>query len=572
MERDRQQQEAVLRAFFRLVFKESVSAAQPATSLREVPLVVQMKEQPEGAAHRASGMPAVQVALIGASQRVETLLHLSERNAAVARSSRSSASSARSGRRAKGRNTPSPNPDAGPLRDRASGHPKTSVAVSVHVAPLSTRTQIWSRTSDGEPYRLAQMQVEAHAVDGADQTLANAVERGDIPGVVAGAADANQVVYQGAFGQRALDQPAAMTLDTVFRIASMTKAVTAIAALQLVEQGRLALEEPVGDRMAELGAVQVLDGFDAAGSPRLRPPRRPITLRHLLTHTPGFGYTTWDSALLRLEQQTAQPLGSLETPLVFDPGERWEYRSRQRLERTTRRARDWRVSRGLFPACTSSSRWGMHDTRFILGDDQRARLAGRHQRQADGSVQLTARGSARPASFNGGGGLYSTGPDFLRLLRMLLANGTVDSQRVLRPESVADLARNHIGELTVERLPSVRPDLSNDVELFPGHGEEVEPGRPNQYDQPVPGRRSAGSWTWAGLFNTYFWVDPTRGVTGLPADPDPALLRPAGPHSPGSLRSRNTVLGNHRIRGAPEAEHVSKPSVDTIDARPCLTS
>ena len=505
----------MLRTLLRLLLQEPVGAAQPATALREVALVIEMKEQPEGAARGPSRLAAVDMALIGAPQRVEALLHLSEQKCRgrqeleVVRVQRPLAI----GQRQRGvRCLP-----IEALDSRATAQELTvdvCPVFCVHPASLSTRTLVGSRRYGGEPIDWSPMQVEAQRVDAADQTLASAVEHGEIPGVVALAADTNQVVYQGAFGQRALDQPAAMTLDTVFRIASMTKAITAIAALQLVEQGRLALEEPVGERMPELGAVQVLEGFDAAGSPRLRPPRRPITLRHLLTHTSGFGYTTWDSALLRLEQQAAGPIGSLETPLVFDPGERWEYGAGsdwtgRLVEHVTGESLDDYFRVHIFEPL------GMGDTGFILRDDQRARLVGRHQRQADGSVQLNdVEVPARPAFFNGGGGLFSTGPDYLRLLRMLLAGGTVDAHRVLRPESVADLARNHIGDLTVERLPSVRPDLSNDVELFPGMVKQWSLGGLIN-TQPVPGRRSAGSWGWAGLFNTYFWVDPTRGVTGL---------------------------------------------------------
>ena len=195
-------------------------------------------------------------------------------------------------------------------------------------------------------------------------------------------------MYQGAFGQRALDQPAAMTLDTVFRIASMTKAVTAIAALQLVEQGRLALEEPVGDRMPELGAVQVLEGFDAAGSPRLRPPRRPITLRHLLTHTSGSATRpgiarSYDSSSRLLNQSDRSKHRwylTLASAGNIGAGSDWSGRL---VEHVTGESLDDYFRVHIFEPL------GMHDTGFILRDDQRARLAGRHQRQADGSVQLT---------------------------------------------------------------------------------------------------------------------------------------------------------------------------------------
>ena len=152
-----------------------------------------------------------------------------------------------------------------------------------------------------------------------------------MPGVVALAATEKGVFYEGAFGTRDLASGPAMTPDTIFRLASMTKAVTSVAAMQLVEQGKLQLDQPIGDVLPELAAPQVLEGFDDAGAPRLRPAKRPITLRHLLTHTAGFGYEIWDADLVRYVKASRhavdehRKLASLRLPLVFDPGERWEY-------------------------------------------------------------------------------------------------------------------------------------------------------------------------------------------------------------------------------------------------------
>src|SRR6266404_973535 len=164
-----------------------------------------------------------------------------------------------------------------------------------------------------------------------DAALRRAAEAKEVPGVVAMAANDRGVIYEGAFGLRDSAQGPAMTLDTIFRLASMTKAVTSVAAMQLVEQGKLQLDQPVGNVLPELAAPQVLEGFDDSGAPRLRPAKRPITLRHLLTHTAGFGYEVWDPDLIRYVKASGTPstgtakLASLRLPLVFDPGERWEY-------------------------------------------------------------------------------------------------------------------------------------------------------------------------------------------------------------------------------------------------------
>jgi len=164
-----------------------------------------------------------------------------------------------------------------------------------------------------------------------DEVLRSAVKRGDVPGVVAMATKRDAAIYEGAFGRRGLPDGAAMTADTVFWIASMIKAITSTAAMQLVEQGKLALDRPIADLLPELAAPQVLEGFDEAGEPRLRPARRPIALRHLITHTSGFVYDIWNEPMCQYMALKGIPGviscqdAALDLPLVFDPGEMWDY-------------------------------------------------------------------------------------------------------------------------------------------------------------------------------------------------------------------------------------------------------
>ncbi len=132
----------------------------------------------------------------------------------------------------------------------------------------------------------------------ADALLRTAAESGDVPGVVATATDRNGTIYEGGFGLRALGESAEMTPDTVVWIASMTKALTGMAAMQLVEQGKLSLDSPVGNVIPALGEVEVLEGFDADHQPRTRKPKRALTLRHLLTHTAGFAYEFWNADVM----------------------------------------------------------------------------------------------------------------------------------------------------------------------------------------------------------------------------------------------------------------------------------
>jgi CubicO group peptidase (beta-lactamase class C family) len=161
-----------------------------------------------------------------------------------------------------------------------------------------------------------------------DQILRQKSDAVEIPGVVAMAASGNEVIYQGAFGKRDLSKPDNMTTDSVFWIASMTKAVT---AMQLVEQGKLSLEAPIGKLLPDLAAPQVLEGFDAKGEPRLRPAKSPITLRQLMTHTAGFCYDMWNGDMGTYLQKNGLPPiisckdAALKTPIASDPGTRWEY-------------------------------------------------------------------------------------------------------------------------------------------------------------------------------------------------------------------------------------------------------
>lgn len=353
-----------------------------------------------------------------------------------------------------------------------------------------------------------------------DQVLRGGVESGEVPGVVALAANDSGTVYEGAFGKRELGGAADMTVDSVFWIASQTKAITTVAAMQLVEQGKLGLDTPAGDVVSELASPQVLDGFDADGSPRLRPATRPITLRHLLTHTAGHVYDIWNADMLRYQGVHGIPniiecrRVTLANPLAFDPGERWEYGinidwAGQMVERASGQHLEDYFREHIFGPL------GMVDTGFQLSPAQRSRLVSMHARGADGSLTPIAfEVPQEPEFFMGGGGLYSTGPDYLRFQRMLLGRGTLDGVQVLRPETVDEMFRNQIGDLTVGLLPTAIPQSSNDAEFFPGLLKRWGLGFMINVDE-APTGRSAGSLAWAGLGNTYYWIDPTRRVGGI---------------------------------------------------------
>ncbi|HXC88983.1 MAG TPA: serine hydrolase domain-containing protein [Stellaceae bacterium] len=354
-----------------------------------------------------------------------------------------------------------------------------------------------------------------------DRVLRQAAERGDVPGVVATAATRDGPIYQGAFGRRALPDGAAMTSDTVFWIASMTKAVTSAAAMQLVEEGKLALDRPIAETLPELAAPQVLEGFDAAGEPRLRPARRPITLRQLITHTAGFCYPIWNADIARYVQKTGIPEvascrnAALALPLTFDPGERWDYGINiDWVGKAVERASGERL--GAYFARHLFAPLGIKDTQFKLTPEHRARLAAMHARGEDGALApIPFEVEQEPEFEMGGGGLYSTAADYLAFAQMFLNDGrAADGAQVLKPETVQLMAENAIGELNVRLLQTAMPASSNDAEFFPGMVKKWGLGFMIT-TEAVPGGRAAGSLAWAGLGNTYFWIDPRNSVAGV---------------------------------------------------------
>jgi methyl acetate hydrolase len=353
-----------------------------------------------------------------------------------------------------------------------------------------------------------------------DKVLKAATDRGDVPGVVAMAADRSGLLYEGAFGRRALPDGAAMTADTVFWIASMTKAITSAAAMQLVEQGILALDEPIANILPELAWPQVLEGFDTAGEPRLRPARRAITLHHLITHTSGFVYDIWNPEMGRYMERKGIPgiitcrNAALDLPLAFDPGDAWDYGTGidwvgKAVERISGKQLGQYFAEHLFEPI------GMTDTGFRLTPERRDRLARMHARGADGTLAPIDFEIPQDPEFQmGGGGLYSTAADYLAFERMFLNEGRADGRQVLQPETVALMRQNAIGDLNVQRLVTAMPASSHDAEFFPGMVKKWSLGFIIS-TEPVPGGRSANSLAWAGLGNTYFWIDPMRGAVAV---------------------------------------------------------
>ena len=354
-----------------------------------------------------------------------------------------------------------------------------------------------------------------------DALLANTVASGPgIPGVVAMVTDRDRNIYEGAAGLRRTGGDAAMTTDTVFALFSTTKAITATAALQLVEEGKLDLDAPASTYAPDIGTLQVIDGFDAAGEPMLRAPKRAVTTRDLLLHTAGFGYDFFNETYRRLAEEKGQPSvitaskASLMTPLLFDPGEQWMYGSNmdwagQVVEGITGKRLGEVFQTRIFDPL------GIQDMTFELNDGLRSRLAGMHARAADGSLTpMEFELTDTPEVHMGGHGLYGTVGDYMRFIRMWLNDGIGENGRVLKPETVAMAEKNHLGDKKIGMLPGVIPSLSNDAEFFPGLSKSWAFSFMVN-DEQAPTGRPAGALGWAGLANLFYWIDRSNGVGGF---------------------------------------------------------
>ena len=353
-----------------------------------------------------------------------------------------------------------------------------------------------------------------------DQILRQNCEAKEIPGVVAMAATGNEVIYQGAFGKRDLSKDDPISLDSVFWIASMTKAVTTAAGMQLVEQGKLSLDEAIGKVLPDLASPQVLEGFDAKGEPKLRPAKKPITLRHLMTHTAGFAYDMWNGDMVAYLEKTGTPgittcqNAALKTPLMTDPGTRWEYGTNidfvgKAVEAASGKRLDAYLRDHMFTPL------GMNDTGFKISETMRKRLVGMHARREDGTLAAIPFELEQAPEFHmGGGGLYGTAGDYIKFTQMILNKGRGNGNQLLKPETVALMGQNNIGDLTMGKMTTAIGWATNDVDLYPdivkkwGLSFLINTAK-------TPEGRSAGSLAWAGLANTYFWIDPARNVAGV---------------------------------------------------------
>ena len=373
--------------------------------------------------------------------------------------------------------------------------------------------------ADNTPRSVLDSYVPNSAFAGIDRVLEQAVSNKTVAGVVAMGATDKGMVYEGAFGKADVDAGTPISMDSVFWMLSMTKAITATACMQLIEQGKLKLDQPASEILPELKAPMILDGFTADGVPKLRPAKRAITVRHLMTHTSGYTYPVWSDNILRYEKATNMPdiaysmNGAFTAPLEFEPGERWQYGISldwvgKLVEAVTDQSLEIYFRENIFTPL------GMHNSGFLIGSAQKKRVATMYNRQSDGSLKSAPfEMNQRPEFFSGGGGLFSTPRDYMAFLQMLVRGGSFNGARILKPETVASMFRNQIGDLNVVEMKSAMPVYSNSFNQFPGMSHKW--GLSFVINtQPGPHGRSAGSGSWAGLLNSYFWIDPVKHVTG----------------------------------------------------------
>ena len=339
--------------------------------------------------------------------------------------------------------------------------------------------------------------------------LKAAIDRGDVPGAVVLVTGPDRVLYHEAFGKMSTAKALEMKKDTIFNIASMTKAVTSVGVMMLVEEGKLGLDDEVSKYLPQFKAPQVLSKVDvAAGTYETRPATRPITIRQLLTHTSGIGYSWSDPGLALVQKKTGA--ADLDLPLVNEPGAQWTYGASTRvlgmvIEKISGLTIDkYLEARILGPL-------GMKDTTYAVPSSKTARVVSRNQR-TDGKIVEIPNPDPIPPTIRGDGGLYSTAADYGRFVQMILNHGQLGGVRILKEQTVREMSRNQTGNVKVRLQPTAEPLRSKPYPL--GAGEDVwglgfQIAAPAK---PAANMRRPGSMNWAGINNTFYWIDPEKQI------------------------------------------------------------
>lgn len=359
--------------------------------------------------------------------------------------------------------------------------------------------------------------------DALDSVLQQTTGRhGGAPGVVAIVTDQNGNIYEGAAGVREQGKQTPMDLGTVFAIFSTTKAITSVCALQLLEEGLLRLDDPAGKYLPEIDKLHVLEGFGTDGQPRLRPPKRKVTISDLLLQTSGLSYDFFSAEDKRYRELKEIPSiitctkESIQTVLQHDPGDAWTYGVNiDWLGLIIEKLREKRLGEVMRERIFQPL--GMTDTAFAVNDDMMARRATIHSRTEDGQLVPVPELALppEPAMDMGGHGLYGTVTDYMKFLRMVLNDGAGANGRVLKPETALLLAKDGYAgtSIPIGLWETSDPSLANSGEFMPG----VDKGWSHAFminREKAPTGRSPGSMAWTGLANSYLWIDKTKGIAG----------------------------------------------------------
>jgi methyl acetate hydrolase len=338
-----------------------------------------------------------------------------------------------------------------------------------------------------------------------DTLLRTAVDQRRVPNAVAMVGTHDAVIYRSAVK---------VPEDTIFAIASMTKPVTSVAVMQLVEAGKVKLDEPASTYAPELAKVQVLEGG------KLRPPKSQPTIRQLLSHTAGFVYEFMNRDFrdyVAKGKASSMMTGDdkfLQAPLFFDPGTRWEYGINtdwlgRIVEKVSGLSLEAYFRQNIFDPLA------MPDTFFNVPQEKQSRMAHIFQRNQDGSLAEQPASPFKPTTFfSGGGGLFSTAADYLQFTRALLSGGALGGKRILKPETIAMMGQNQIGEMSLRPFSSLVPQLAKDGATLPGGLDRFGLGFALNTKAQEKGR-GANTLAWAGIFNTFFWIDRERKLSAV---------------------------------------------------------
>ena len=350
--------------------------------------------------------------------------------------------------------------------------------------------------------------IPAQGTSALSKFLTDATGRGDVPGVVVTVVNRDGVLYHDAFGKSSTQRNAPMAKDTIFNIASMTKAVTSVAIMMLVDEGKLKLDDDVATYLPKYKDPLVISKFNGAdGSYETRPAKRPITIRHLLTHTSGIGYGFASQTVTTLSQKTGKT--ELDLPLLFDPGDGWAYGASTRVLGHVVEAMSGQKIDAFLDARILKP-LGMHDTGYAVPQSKTPRVVAVNARGNDGKFVERPMPATIASPVQGDGGLYSTASDYGLFLRMLLNRGRLGNTRILSEKSARSVFDNHTGKVVVQRQISAAPALSRDFPV--GAGEDTWGLGFQLAKARRPNMRTPGSGTWAGIFNTHFFIDPAREI------------------------------------------------------------